>query len=168
MTVTVGSESCLAWLEGGSGSCSLALPAVGAYSIQAYYTGDSAFATSQDDKAHTVILFPSVTMIVGDAPDPSQPGQPFTITVLVTSAYGIPGGVVTLTAGSEICVVTLSNGAGGCALALVEPQTYTLTASYAGDALFAPSAALAWHTVEPPASHWIFLPVVWRQNGASR
>jgi CSLREA domain-containing protein len=57
-----------------------------------------------------------LTLTLSDAPDPTTAGQPFTVTVVVTSAYGLPTGVVTITAAGQACTITLSGGAGDCLL----------------------------------------------------
>lgn len=94
----------------------------------------------------------TTTTISSDDPDPSEPGQSVSVTVIVTSDAGIPNGSVTVTTigSAESCVGTLSNGSVTCTLALGSEGTRTLFASYAGNSNFAPSSDTEAHAVEAP------------------
>lgn len=89
------------------------------------------------------------TGVTSDAPDPSAPNAAVVVGYAVTSDDGTPTGQVTVTASSgESC-----NGpapVGSCGLAPSAPGSITITASYAGDANFAPSSGATSHTVEAP------------------
>ena len=100
-------------------------------------------------------LINTATTILSDAPDPSQAGEPFTVTFGVTSTPGIPTGVVTVTISDsvETCSGELVDGAGSCQLALSTPGDYTLTANYAGEENFLPSSASELHSVEMRRVH---------------
>jgi len=105
----------------------------------------------------------TTTAILADDPDPSAPGEPFTVTVSVGAAMGTPAGTVTVTVGGdpETCTAALAAGIGSCSLALSTPGTYTLTATYGGDGAFAPSAGVEAHTVALP-DHLLYLPAILR------
>ncbi|HKT60757.1 MAG TPA: Ig-like domain repeat protein [Gemmatimonadales bacterium] len=89
------------------------------------------------------------TSINSDAPDPSAPGEAVVVEYAVASDEGSPTGAVMVTASSgESC-----NGnapTGSCSLTLTSPGSITITASYAGDANFAPSSGQVPHTVSAP------------------
>lgn len=114
-----------------------------------------------DQMAGLIILQPAsapittTTTILSDIPDPSQAGQPFTVTFGVTSTLGTPTGVVTVTVSdsAELCSGELVDGAGSCQMALSSSGTYTLTASYAGEGDFLPSSASELHSVEMRRVH---------------
>jgi hypothetical protein len=107
---------------------------------------------------------PSTLLIQADEPDPSQPGESFTVTFSVTAAVGLPTGAVTITVSDDpgSCSDTLAGGMGSCALTLSTPGTYTLTAAYASDDhSFVSSTANEGHVVEI-APH-LYLPVIRRE-----
>jgi Ca2+-binding RTX toxin-like protein len=92
----------------------------------------------------------TTTSITSDAPDPSAAGQPVTVQYRVTpsSGTGTPTGTVTVSDGTASCTGTVA--AGQCSLTFTSTGTKGLTASYAGDANFNPSAsAFESHTVNP-------------------
>ena len=98
----------------------------------------------------TVTPAASQTRIVSDAPDPSEPGAEVVVHFTVTSAAGQPTGDVTVSASAGgSCTATVA--VGSCALALGSAGTVTLTATYAGDATFAPSTDTESHTVAAPS-----------------
>jgi hypothetical protein len=90
------------------------------------------------------------TQITGDAPEPSVAGAPVTVTFTVTSPAGAVTGPVTVTAsgGSESCSADAS--AGSCTVVLTGSGSRTLTASYAGTAVFSPSSDDESHNVQAP------------------
>lgn len=105
----------------------------------------------------------TTTTFVADAPDPSAPGEPFTVTVAVTGTVGTPTGTVTVTVSGEpeTCSATLAAGSGSCSLALSTPGVYTLTAAYGGAGAYAPSSAAEPHTVAMPDQR-LYVPVIFR------
>ena len=105
----------------------------------------------------------STTAVLGDEPDPSAPGQPFTVTVAVTGVVGTPSGAVTVTVSGDpdSCAAMLAAGSGSCSLTLSTPGTYTLTATYGGDGAFAASSATEAHLVET-VDYLGYLPVILR------
>ena len=91
----------------------------------------SSAATLTVNKADTT------TAITGDAPDPTQQGQSFTVSynvAVVAPGLGTPTGNVTVSDGVESCVGTVAEGQ--CSLTLNTVGNRTLTATYAGDASF--------------------------------
>jgi hypothetical protein len=86
-----------------------------------------------------------------DSPDPTTPGQPFTVTLSVRSDEGTPQGTATVSDGVNDCVVQIVGGSGSCSLALFTLGARTLTATFQGNASFASSSANETHTVNPPA-----------------
>jgi N-acetylneuraminic acid mutarotase len=163
VTVTVGSrpESCNGPLTGGMGSCQLALDTLGAYTLTATYSGNYILLGSSDTDAHAVVKADTNITITADDPDPSVIGQPISVTFTVTSPFGMPGGSVLVTATNslESCSGDLTDGSGNCPLTLNAIDTYTLTATYSGDANFNPSSASEPHVVEPKK---VFLPLALR------
>jgi hypothetical protein len=96
-----------------------------------------------DLKAHTT------TTITSDAPDPSQLGQPISVSFEVTASSGTPTGTVTVTAPGEPAVWTgtLTGGVGECEIFLNFLGTTNLTAVYSGDDHYLPSSDVEGHTV---------------------
>ena len=85
-----------------------------------------------------------------DDPDPTIPGQSFTVTLSVRSADGTPEGTATVSDAVDGCVVQIVGGVGSCTLALNTVGDRTLTAIYQGNSSFAASSATEEHTVNPP------------------
>jgi len=153
VTVSDGTDSCSGILNQGSGSCQLTLSTVGDRTLTATYSGAGAFAPSSDTARHRVEApapATTSTRITGDDPDPTDPGQSFTVAFEVTSNAGTPTGSVTVTDGSQNCSGDLVNGQGSCSLALTTSGTRTLTATYAGNSSFAGSSTTDQHTVNAP------------------
>jgi CSLREA domain-containing protein len=113
---------------------------------------------------HEGILYPTTTTITGDDPDHSLPGQPFTVDFDVTTSIGVLGGTVIVTVSdiTQSCTDTLMNGMGSCSLSIAETGVHTLTATYGGDAFFAPSNDSESHTV----GQQVFVPIITRHYPA--
>ena len=93
---------------------------------------------------------PSALTILADQPDPSQPGETFTVTFSASASVSLPTGLVTVTVGNEpqTCSDMLIGGKGSCPLTLTVPGTYTLNAAYTSqDGSFVPSSTSDVHTV---------------------
>ncbi len=142
--------TCTGPLVSGSGSCSFAPATAGVLTLTADYPGDASVAASQGTAPHTVNPAPTTLVLQGIAPEPSAPGQnaavAFALTVVAPGA-GIPTGTVTVTSGAESCSAPVADGV--CSIAWPASGNYSVTASYAGDANFAPSAAAT------PISHGV-------------
>lgn len=118
-------------LSGGNGSCQLTSVSVGNKILTASYAGAINFVASSDTEAHTVVAATTITTITSDAPDPSLPGQSYTVTATVTSLAGTPTGTVAVTDGAGAnCMITLAGGGGSCQLASAAVGNKTLTATY--------------------------------------
>jgi hypothetical protein len=89
----------------------------------------------------------TTTTITAHDPNPSISGETVTVRFTVTSAAGTPTGRVDVTAsgGTGSCHAEVAEGS--CELRLVATGERTLTATYAGDNLFATSQGTASHTV---------------------
>ena len=101
---------------------------------------------------HTVKGIMTTTAITADDPDPSVVGQAVTVKYKITGNVpggGAPSGNVTVTDGSSSCTGTTD--AGECAITFTTAGAKSLTATYAGDDLYAPSAtpAAVSHQVNP-------------------
>lgn len=101
----------------------------------------------------------TTTHIDSHAPEPSLPGQAYSVTVTVTRGSGAADitGSVAVSDGSAVCNAALSgsgaSASGSCALSSQSPGTKQLTANYAGDAVYAASiAAPVAHAVLTPAA----------------
>jgi hypothetical protein len=104
------------------------------------------------------------TAILSDEPDPSQAGEPFTVTFAVSANLGMPTGAVTVTVSDDpgTCSRLLTGTVGSCALTLSLPGTYTLTAAYGGDGTYVASSAAEAHTVLEVSNYYLYLPLVLR------
>jgi hypothetical protein len=100
--------------------------------------------------------------ITSDHPNPSLVGEPFTVTVRMDAAFGIPSGEVTVAVeGKEaLCSAALVSGTASCQVTLDAVGNYTVTASYAGDNYFLPSSATATHVVVALLPTLFYLPLV--------
>ena len=90
----------------------------------------------------------STTQITSHLPDPSLVGRPVIATYAVTSASGTPTGTVTVSDGQRSCSASVD--AGSCTLTLFAAGVRPLTASYAGDGTYCPSADSQPHSVVVP------------------
>nr|MBA3521719.1 Ig-like domain repeat protein [Gemmatimonadales bacterium] len=151
-TVTVSAgpgESCSGTVA--AGECSITLNTSGERTLTASYAGNAGFAASSDTEGHTVNAVPpgpaaTTTEILSDEPDPSETGQAVTIRFQVTSDGATPTGSVIVSDGEgQSCSATVA--AGECAIAFDSPGQRTLTANYAGNDAFAPSADTEDHVV---------------------
>jgi hypothetical protein len=163
VTVTAGASTCNVTLApvGGlvaGGSCNLALPLnvqASAYTVSAAYAGNASFAGSVSSGAGngslTVNKASTTTAITADTPDPSNVNAAYAVTVAVAAVApgaGTPGGTITVSDGTDNCVITLP--ATSCNLTSTTSGAKTLTATYGGNASFngSASAGVA-HQVNP-------------------
>jgi hypothetical protein len=131
----------------GAGSCPVVLTTPGVNTIRLEFEGDANYLGSSDTETH-VVKGESITTITSDTPDPSLLNGPVVVSVTVTAkapATGTPTGSVTINGGS--CVVALSGGTGSCTLTFTSVGTTTITATYAGDAVFSGSSDTESHAV---------------------
>lgn len=147
VTASGGAETCSAPMA--SGSCQLVLTVPASRTLTASYAGSANFAASSGTAGHQVNPIATTTSITSDSPDPSVVGQPYSVSVAVSSTGGTPAGTVTVSEGSTQCTTpTLISGSASCSLTstLVGPRS--LTASYAAQGNFAASQGSASHTVQ--------------------
>ncbi len=138
--------TCLANVLLGSGSCQLVSTSAGNKTLTANYLGNATFLASSDTEAHTVSpaqAAATVTTITADTPEPTVPGQPYTVSVTVTSQGGTPTGSVNVNdgagAGAANCQITLVNGSGSCQLASNFAGDRLLTACFVATPAFSGS-----------------------------
>jgi hypothetical protein len=165
VTVTTGQDNaqCSQQLVAGMGSCELVFEVPGAYTITATYGGDDFHIGSNASESHLVVKAETTTSLTGDEPDPSLIGGPITVTFEVTSTYGLPTGMVTVTASisQQSCSDILVDGMGKCVIHLVGQGIYTITATYAGDTTLASSSDSSVHQVVDFLR--IYLPIILRE-----
>ncbi len=117
---------------------------------------DFEIAISCSKHAETVNL-----QIVNLSPEPSEVGDPVSITVNAMSTLGTPEGYVIVAAStSEICTGILVDGVGTCTITFATPGPRTLTAVYAGSENFPGGISLEIpHSVSAP-SYKLFMPII--------
>jgi len=113
-------------------------------------------AGASPDLMDTFILFGdpalrtrvSTTHITSEIPDPSAPGEPYTVSVEVKGSFDKPAGSVAVTDDEgNTCTADLVNGVGSCELTSFTPGNTVLTASFAGDSFYNASTGTANHLV---------------------
>ncbi|WP_344263922.1 Ig-like domain-containing protein, partial [Streptomyces sodiiphilus] len=137
-------------LVGGVATASTSTLGIGPHVISAVYSGDAGFATSTGADTHQVDRTPTTTTVTS-SPNPSRAGLIATFTATVTPnppGTGTPTGTVTFVIGNDTLTAALVNG-----VATVTDRlgtgVYTVTATYSGDAQFAPSTGTHLHEVIP-------------------
>ena len=118
-------------------------PPQGIYSITAAYPGNSSFAPSSSSPPVTVTVASPTTTALIAAPTTLNVGQTLTLTATVTAAVGpIPTGTVTFLNGAAALGTATLNAGGVATLTLTPPVgVYSITASYGGVPLDAPSVS---------------------------
>jgi hypothetical protein len=137
---TLGSAS----LSGGVASLTTSFSAAGTYSVTAKYTGDANNSGSTSSTVREVINLATTITLVSSL-NPSFKGQAVTFTATVSSSAGAPpnGEMITFKNGSATLGTTaLSGGMAVFTTSSLAAGTYTITASYPGDANFAASTSL--------------------------
>ena len=145
-------------LSGGSGSCKLALPAVGTWTVSATYSGNTNFNTSTGYKTIAVGKAATTLSITGHTPSPSAVDGVVTVTfnlAVASPGGGTPTGLVTVTAKIKVSgtdyekTCSASGSVGTCGLTLSQLGTWKLSAAYPGDSDFqSVTSAEVNHTVE--------------------
>ena len=160
VTVTDGTQSCNGSISAGAGtgSCSIAFTSPGDRSVSATYSGDLNFesSTTTSSTSHTVNKANTSLVVSSDDPDASLIDETVTVewTLAATGAgAGTPTGTISVTAsGSAGCTSPASFGTGSCDLTFATIGTFTITATYPGDANFNASSFNAQHTVKGATS----------------
>ena len=155
VAISGATSNCTITLSSGSGSCNVVFNSAGVQTLTAVYSGDSNFASSSDTKSHTVSPTPtlgSTTVITGDNPDPTTPGQPVVVSVKVSGSGPTPTGTVDINGADTNCTITLASGIGSCNAVFNTAGPKTLTATYNGDVNYLGSSGNASHTVNRTVS----------------
>ncbi|HUJ15248.1 MAG TPA: choice-of-anchor Q domain-containing protein [Thermoanaerobaculia bacterium] len=117
--------------------------AVAGHSITASFVRNATYEASSATIPLTVGQAPTSVAVVSVNPSPSAVGAPATVRFALAPlppAAGSPTGTVTITDGTASCLAT-AGVATTCSLVLSPKGTHSLSASYAGDANFAPSTS---------------------------
>jgi hypothetical protein len=141
--------------ENGVASLTTAALSAGTHTITATYAGNGTFSASSDSVAQAVDRVATAATLDA-APNPSTFGEEVTFTATVTSDRGTPAGSVTFvdeTTGDTLGTADLDeNGVASLTTAALSGGTHVVTASYAGDANFAPSSGSVTQTVNSAAT----------------
>ncbi|NWG33112.1 MAG: Ig-like domain repeat protein [Chloroflexi bacterium] len=145
--ITGADTNCTITLSGGTGSCNVVFNSTGSKTLTATYGGDANNSGSSDTESHTVSLPAAITNITSDLPDPSNPGQAVSVTVVVSGGSTTPTGTVAITGADTNCTITLSGGTGSCNIVFNTTGSKTITATYSGDGTHGGSTDTEPHTV---------------------
>jgi hypothetical protein len=139
------------------GSCSFTSRSTGIRTLRAQFLGFAGWDASND----TLVLpvnaagaAASTTTITAATPSPSVVGQPYQVSVSVTSGAGTPTGSVQVSdgAGASCSIATLSGGNGSCNLTSTSAGARTLVAMYSGGGGIGGSQGSRAQTVNPAAT----------------
>jgi hypothetical protein len=134
-----------ATLSGGAATLTTAALAVGSHSFTAAYAGDGNFTASTSAALAQTVQQAGSTTVVSSSANPSAPGKAVTFTATVAAAApgsGTPTGTVTFKDGSTtLGTATLSGGAATLTTSALAAGSHPITATYSGDANFAPSTS---------------------------
>jgi len=151
----VGSAVTSATLTDGAASVSYTLPAGLAarlYTVTASYTGGPDFAPS-NGAGNLIINAASTGITLSSSQNPSTFGQAVTFTAAVSSAGGIPTGIVEFRDGTTIIGNgTLTNGVATLTTAALGASTHSVTARYVASTSFSESVSTAATQMVNPAS----------------
>jgi len=118
---------------------------LGTHNIVANYGGDANFDASSSAPVAVPGTAAITSLLLAATPNPVQVGQTVTLTATVTSPSGTPGGSVTFSNAQGTLGTAGLNGAGQATLttSFAAPGSQAITASFAGNAQFAPSTSAA-------------------------
>ena len=144
MTFLSGSQTLgTATLSGNRAILTTSFATAGTYSISAKYNGDNNNTGSTSSTLSQVVAAATTTALVSSL-NPSLIGQAVTFTATVSSTAGTPpnGETVTFKNGSALLgTAPLSGGVAFLTTSSLPAGIYTITATYSGDATFAPSTS---------------------------
>ena len=122
---------------------------LGNRTLTAVYAGNGNFTGSTSAGVSHTVSKGVTSVSVATSPTPSLPGQPIAITATVSAAVGTPTGnvVFNVNGGSAIGIAALSGNSAAISFTLSTPGTYTIGASYVGDASFLSATGAVSHTV---------------------
>lgn len=140
-TTVLGSQT----LANNTASFSTSGLTVGAHNITASYAGNGGLAPSTSAPLNQVVNQSSTQTILTGAPDPAAVGQSVTLTATVSAlppGSGTPTGTVNFFDGAALLGPgSLTGGVASLAVATLSVGGHSITASYSGDANFAPSTS---------------------------
>jgi hypothetical protein len=133
-------------LVGGVATLTTSALGAGWRTLTGTYSGDVNFGASTS-AALSLAVDGGTTIALSAAPPSARAGQPVTLTATVTPVLpgaGTPTGMVSLKDGSAALVsLPLSGGVASFSTSALAIKSHSLTAQYAGDGLFSPSASSA-------------------------
>ncbi len=149
----IGTETCSGTTNSsGVASCSITPnQAAGGYTLTATFGGDSTYAGSSTSTAFTILHEETAIAFTGASATNADFDDAATVQAqLTTDGVPLASESVTISlgagGGTETCAVPMTDG-GGLATCSITPNqqagTYTITATFAGDAFYAPSSATA-------------------------
>jgi hypothetical protein len=151
---TCGSNAFAGMSPGSSGSCTVSgTPTIsGTYTVTATATDPADTDTANNSATTTIVIGNATTRTATTTTLNATPTNPtagqsitFTTTVDPTSSPA-PTGTVAIGGGGQSCTATLTaisttTSSGQCALTFASAGTYTISAAYSGDTIYAPSNA---------------------------
>jgi hypothetical protein len=156
-TVTVSGADipCTIPLSGGTGSCSVTFTTIGPHPVTATYSGDDNYLPSTSAAHAHEVVNATTTAVTTVLAEPSKTGETLTmLSVKVTGAGVSPSGTVVVTGADSACTIGLGAGPLGTAIGSCPGPVFfstagakLLTATYSGDANYAPSVGTYNHTV---------------------
>ena len=127
---------------------------IGSHSLTAVYAGNANDQASSSPVLTQVVKLATATLSLATSANPLASGAPLALTATATSTGGTPTGAVSFFVGGTLLGVANLNGQGAAVLQLPSaewlPGTYSLTATYAGDAADSNAAS-------PPVSEVLHL-----------
>jgi YVTN family beta-propeller protein len=133
-------------LNSGQASVNISSLPQGSHSISVVYSGDSNFLGSTSATLSLPIK-QTTTIALTASPNPSNTGQPLTLTATISvpaGTTGAPGGSVTFLDGSNtLGTAPVSAGTATFSTTSLTVGTHSLTASYSGDSNFASNTSAA-------------------------
>lgn len=129
-------------IQNGTAEFTVSTLGLGPHSITASLAGDSNFLPSTSAAVAFIVASNPTTTTMTASPNPAPYGTPVIFSANVTGVGGAPSGTVTFASGPTVFgTVDLVDGQATLTASGLEPGTFNVTATYAGDASFAQSAS---------------------------